>query len=122
MKPIKKVLLAAAAVTTVVITSMLPIGNALAQANEQFIALPSYRVGPYGANGQAYYGGMIDYMTYVNMKEGGINGVKLGWEECETEYNNAKGVECYERLKAKDPVAHGTVYNVMATGITYALI
>lgn len=122
MKPIKKVWLAAATVATVAITSLLPVGQALAQANEQFIALPSYRVGPYGSNGQAFYGGYVDYLNYVNMKEGGVGGVKLTWEECETEYNTAKGVECYERLKAKDPVAHGTVYNVMATGIAYALI
>jgi branched-chain amino acid transport system substrate-binding protein len=118
LKLINKLMLTAVAASAL----LLPVTQAVAQANEQFIALPSYRVGPYGANGQAYYGGMIDYFNYVNMKEGGINGVKLTWEECETEYNNAKGVECYERLKSKDPVAHGTVFNVMATGITYALI
>ena len=32
---------------------------------------------------------------------GGINGVKITWDECETEYNASKGVECYERLKKK---------------------
>lgn len=95
---------------------------ARAQANEQFIAIPSYRIGPYGANGQSFYGGFIDYLNYVNMKEGGVNGVKLSWEECETEYNNAKGVECYERLKGRHPVTKGTAYNVVATGIAYALI
>ncbi|MEO7031856.1 MAG: ABC transporter substrate-binding protein, partial [Herbaspirillum sp.] len=99
---------------------LMPVSQAM--ADEQFIALPTYRVGPYAANGNAFYGGFIDYMTYLNMKENGINGVKLTWEECETEYNNAKGVECYERLKAKDPIAHGTVFNVMSTGISYALI
>ena len=70
-------------------------------AAEQFFPIPSYRVGAYGANGQAFYGGFIDYLNYVNTKEGGVNGVTLTWEECETEYNNAKGVECYERLKRK---------------------
>lgn len=118
MKLINKLMLSAVAAGTL----LLPVGQALAQANEQFIALPSYRVGPYAANGTAFYGGMIDYFNYVNMKEGGINGVKLSWEECETEYNNAKGVECYERLKSKDPVAHGTAFHVMSTGIAYALI
>ena len=95
---------------------------ALADSDGQFIAIPSYRVGPYGANGQAFYGGFIDYLNYVDLKEGGVNGVKLTWEECETEYNNAKGVECYERLKGKNPVTKGTAYNVMATGVAYALI
>ncbi|ANA35449.1 hypothetical protein R82526_03097 [Ralstonia mannitolilytica] len=93
-----------------------------AQTAEQFIAIPSYRVGPYGTNGQSWYGGFVDYLTYVNLKEGGVNGVKLAWEECETEYNNAKGVECYERLKARSSASHGTAYHVMSTGISYALV
>lgn len=41
-----------------------------AQTAEQFIAIPSYRVGPYGTNGQSWYGGFVDYLTYVNLKEG----------------------------------------------------
>ncbi len=118
MKHIKHLVLAA----TTVLTLAAPLSQALAQATDQFIAIPSYRVGPYGANGQSFYGGYVDYLNYVNLKEGGINGVKLSWEECETEYNNAKGVECYERLKGKNPVTKGTAYNVMATGIAYALI
>ncbi|CAG2126898.1 ABC transporter substrate-binding protein [Cupriavidus plantarum] len=99
-----------------------PAGAAFAQATEQFVALPSYRVGPYGANGQSFYGGFIDYLNYVNLKDGGVNGVKLSWEECETEYNNAKGVECYERLKAKNATTKGTAYHSMSTGISYALV
>jgi branched-chain amino acid transport system substrate-binding protein len=89
-------------------------------AEEQFFMLPSYRVGPYGANGQAFYGGFIDYLSYVNMK-GGINGVQVTWEECETEYNNAKGVECYERMKSKAQKAPGPIHT-MSTGISYALV
>ena len=73
--------------------------TAIAQAKEQFVGLPSYRVGAYAAGGTGIYGGWIDYMTLVNERDGGINGVKLSWEECETEYNNARGVECYERMK-----------------------
>jgi branched-chain amino acid transport system substrate-binding protein len=65
-------------------------------AQEQFFPVLSYRVGPYAAGGSGYYGGAIDYWTLVNMS-GGVNGVKLLWEECETEYNASKGVECYER-------------------------
>lgn len=93
-----------------------------AVADDQFIALPSFRVGPYGQNGQSFYGGFIDYLTYVNMKENGVNGVKFTWEECETEYNNAKGVECYERLKGKAGDSKGTALHVMSTGISYALL
>jgi branched-chain amino acid transport system substrate-binding protein len=94
---------------------------ALSQAaGEQFFAIPSYRVGPYGANGQSFYGGFVDYLTYVDMK-GGIDGVKVAWEECETEYNTAKGVECYERLKSKAKAYPGPIHT-MSTGISYALV
>ncbi|HSV19462.1 MAG TPA: ABC transporter substrate-binding protein [Casimicrobiaceae bacterium] len=86
--------------------------------NEQFIPILSYRVGPYAAGGSGYFGGAIDYFTLVN-QSGGINGVKLVWEECETEYNAARGVECYERLKTR----HGGASTVepLSTGIAYGL-
>ena len=90
-------------------------------AEEQFFPLIDYRVGPYGSNGQAFYGGFIDYLNYVNLKEKGVNGVQMTYEECETEYNNAKGVECYERLKSKAAKSSGPVHT-MSTGISYALI
>ena len=93
----------------------------LAQAKEQFIGLPSYRVGAYAAGGSGIYGGWIDYMSLINERDGGINGVKLTWEECETEYNNARGVECYERLKGKGPTGN-TVFQPLSTGITYSVI
>ena len=46
---------------------------------------------------------MADYYSLVNERDGGINGVKLLVEECETGYATDKGVECYERLKGKGP-------------------
>jgi branched-chain amino acid transport system substrate-binding protein len=94
--------------------------SAAMAADDQYFMLPDYRVGPYGANGQAFYGGFIDYLNYVNMK-GGIDGVKIAWDECETEYNNAKGVECYERLKDKAKKFPGPIHT-MSTGISYALV
>jgi branched-chain amino acid transport system substrate-binding protein len=93
---------------------------AYAQAKEQFIGLPSYRVGPYAAGGSGIYGGWIDYMQLINERDGGINGVKLVWEECETEYNNARGVECYERMKNKG--GGNTIFQPLSTGITYSVI
>ena len=110
-------------VKQLVIAAALSVGllaPVLSQAAEQFWAIPSYRVGPYGANGQSFYGGFIDYLTYVNMK-GGIDGVQSAWEECETEYNNAKGVECYERMKSKAKAFPGPIHT-MSTGISYALV
>ncbi|MEW6513850.1 MAG: ABC transporter substrate-binding protein [Pseudomonadota bacterium] len=112
-----KQLAIAASVAAACLGATLPSAYA---AEEQFFMLPSYRVGPYGANGQSFYGGFIDYLQYVNMK-GGIDGVQITWEECETEYNNAKGVECYERMKAKAQKAPGPIHT-MSTGISYALV
>ena len=93
---------------------------AVAQDKTQFVPVVGYRIGPLASIGQTFYSGMIDYFNLINEKEGGINGVKLSWEECETEYNNAKGVECYERLKSKSPYA--TNVQPMSTGITYGLL
>ncbi len=109
MKCIKRAL-AAAALATVACFSY---------AQEQFVPAIDYRVGPYAAGGSGFFGGAIDYMTLVNMK-GGINGVKLVWEECETEYNATRGVECYERLKK----AHGgaSLVEPLSTGIAYGLL
>ena len=53
------------------------------------------------------------------MPQGGINGVKIIYEECETGYATDKGVECYERLKGKNGGA--TVFQPLSTGITFAL-
>lgn len=92
---------------------------ALAQ-NEQFIPMLSYRVGPYAAGGTGFYGGFIDYLDMINKRDGGVNGVKLTWEECETEYKNDRGMECYERLKKKGPTG-ATVVDPLSTGITYAI-
>ncbi len=90
-----------------------------ASAQEQFIPLISYRVGPYADGGSGFFGGVIDYLNLVNAS-GGINGVKLTWEECESEYNPTRGVECYERLKK----AHGgaSLVEPLSTGIAYGLI
>jgi hypothetical protein len=54
-------------------------------------------------------------------RDGGVNGVKLTWEECETEYNNARGVECYERLKKKGSTGN-SVFQPVSTGITYSVL
>jgi len=96
-------------------------GTAGAQANEQFIPANFYWVGPYAPGGSGFGGGMIDYFALLNARDGGINGVKLTWEKCETEYNNARGVECYERSKKKGPTG-ATVIHPLSTGITYSLI
>ena len=97
------------------------LGATAVQAADQYVGLPSYRVGPYAAGGTGIFGGMIDYFQLVNERDGGINGVKLTWEECETEYNNARGVECWERMKKGGPTGN-TVFHPLSTGITYSVI
>src|SRR5436190_349566 len=98
--------------------ALLAAAGAAEAQNEQFIPVLSYRVGPYAAGGSGYFGGAIDYWTLVNMT-GGVNGVQLKWEECETEYNASKGVECYERLKKKNGGA--STVEPLSTGIAYRL-
>jgi len=88
---------------------------------EQFIPLLIYRTGPYAPNGIPIANGMNDYFNLVNERDGGVGGVKLTWEECETAYNNDRGVECYERLKDRGTTG-ASVVNPYSTGITYALI
>jgi len=91
---------------------------ATAQAKEQFFPVLVYRTGAYAPNGVPFANGYVDYLKLVNAR-GGINGVKLSFEECETGYATDRGVECYERLKGK----HGgaTVFQPLSTGITFAL-
>src|SRR5207253_4572129 len=91
--------------------------EALAQANEIFVPVLVYRTGPYAPNGVPWADGFVDYLKLVNERDGGVNGVKIAYEECETGYATDRGVECYERLKSKKPVA----FSPLSTGITYAL-
>lgn len=94
-------------------------GLQAAQADEQFFPLQSYRVGPYAAGGTGFFGGFIDYLNLVNTRDGGVGGVKLTWEEGETQYEVERGVEVYERLKTHPGIA---AWNPLSVGIAYALI
>ncbi len=88
----------------------------LAQSKEQFVPVLSYRTGPYAPNGTPWANGFVDYLKLVNAK-GGINGVKISYEECETGYDTARSVECYERLKSKNP----SFVQTLSTGATFAI-
>src|SRR3978361_672262 len=90
---------------------------ALAQRNERFFALLGYRPAPNAPNGIPFADGVQDYLTLLNERDGGINGVKITTEECETGYATDKGVECYERLKGKG----ASYFSPLSTGITFAL-
>ena len=109
---LSKTLIAAA----VLAASTLSSGAAFAQ--EQFIPLLVYRTGQFAPLGIPWADGKQDYLKLVNAR-GGINGVKIAYEECETAYDTAKGVECYERLKNRGGGAAG--FDTQSTGITFAL-
>jgi branched-chain amino acid transport system substrate-binding protein len=95
-------------------------GAAGAASPEGGLFLPTfvYRTGPYAPSGIPIANGFKDYFTLLNERDGGIEGVKIVSEECETQYDTKQGVECYERLKSRNPL----VINPFSTGITYALI
>src|SRR6201982_1938615 len=92
---------------------------ALAQ-NEQFIPNLVARPGACAPIGCPFANGIADYYRLINERDGGINGVKIVFEECDTGYATDRGVECYERLKGKGPT--GAAYVIpLSTGITFAL-
>jgi len=95
-------------------------GAALPAAAQDSIYVPlfTYRTGPFAGSGTFIADGMHDYLEMLNQRDGGIGGVKLVIEECETGYDTKKGVECYEAVKGKNPV----IVNPWSTGITLPLI
>ena len=102
------------------VIGLAPLGATQAAEPEQFFPMLAYRTGPYAAGGTGFFGGLEDYYALMNLRDGGVGGVKLTWEECETAYNSDRGVECYERLKNKGGGA--TLVQPLSTGITYRLI
>jgi branched-chain amino acid transport system substrate-binding protein len=96
---------------------MAVIGQAQAQ-DTNFVPLFTYRTGPYANSGIPIANGMHDYLAMLNERDGGVGGVKLKVEECETGYDVKKGVECWDSIKDKNP----TVVNPFSTGITLQVI
>ncbi len=90
-------------------------------AGEQYLPLLTYRVGPYASSGIPVWAGYIDYLNYVNEVEGGINGVKIAFDECETGWLAEKGVECYERVKGGRNGAPVAIVFPNSAPIAYAL-
>src|SRR5262245_3060207 len=70
-------------------------------AGAQFLPVLSVREGATKSTQTPRADGYIAYLTLLNERDGGINGVTFVWEECETVYDNTRTVECYERLKTK---------------------
>jgi branched-chain amino acid transport system substrate-binding protein len=108
MKHVKR-LIAASAVAA------LTAGSALAQ--ELYAPNLSYRTGPFAATGIPLMNGQKDYFDMLNARDGGLGGIPVNFEECETGYNTEKGVECYEKTKAD-----AIVTQPWSTGITLQVL
>mgnify|MGYP001791862439 CR=1 FL=1 len=106
--------------TMIAVTAAAMMSTAIvpAFADELLIPLLTYRTGPFAGSGIPIADGMRDYLTMLNERDGGIGGVKIAIEECETGYNTQKGVECYDSFAGRDPL----VFNPYSTGITLQLI
>lgn len=101
--------------------ALLAAGAAIAPASAQdsiYVANNAYRTGPFSGSGIPIGDGMRDYFTMLNERDGGIGGVKINFEECETGYDTKKSIECYEQAKSKNTI----VYSPWSTGATLAAI
>jgi branched-chain amino acid transport system substrate-binding protein len=96
------------------------VGVTAVAAGEQFLPVLGLREGALRSVGIPLTNGFIDYVTLLNERDGGINGVKLVWEECETVYDVDRGIECYERLKTKGSTG-AAAFHPPSTPLTYAL-
>jgi branched-chain amino acid transport system substrate-binding protein len=93
------------------------LGPETARAYELLIPELEFRTGAAAPTGIPVTTGFSDYVTLLNERDGGINGVKIKIAVCETGYDTNRGVECYEKLKS------GAVAVLAGnTPITYALI
>lgn len=115
MKQSFKLVAAMATVTAAMVGTTAP----AYAAEEQFVPLLTYRTGSFAPLGIPWADGKQDYLKLVNARDGGVNGVKIVFEECETAYATDRGVECYERLKAARGGASGV--DTQSTGITFAV-
>lgn len=90
-------------------------------AAEQFVPVVAYWTGPYAAGGSAFGDGMADYYDFLNYRDGGINGVRLTFEKCETTYKPERFVDCYEKLKAKGATG-APFFHPLSTDSTYRIL
>ena len=75
-----------------------------AQAQDTiYVPLLTYRTGAFANSGIPIANGMNDYLSMLNERDGGIGGVKIAIEECETGYDTKKGLECWDAVKGRSP-------------------
>jgi branched-chain amino acid transport system substrate-binding protein len=95
------------------------LGLALPSAAQESVTVTnlSYRTGPFAATGTPIMNGQRDYIMMLNERDGGVNGVRIVYDECETGYNTEKGAECYEKTKGTSIVTQP-----WSTGITLQVL
>ena len=103
--------------TAAVTAAMLAAGSVAVAQDSIYAPNLSYRTGPFASTGIPLMDGQKDYITLLNERDGGIGGVRIDFDECETGYSTEKGVECYERTKAK-----AIVTQPWSTGITLQVL
>lgn len=89
-----------------------------AYAEELIIPSMTYRTGPYASGGVPWSDGFSDYLTLLNVRDGGIEGVPIKVIECDFGYDTKKGVACFDDLVAQG----GLIFNPLSTGVTYAIM
>lgn len=92
---------------------------AVAQSSDQIVIVHNtYRTGAFSGSGIPVADGVRDYFTMLNNRDNGINGVRIAFEECETQYDTRRSVECWEQGRAKGSV----IYVPWSTGAALATI
>jgi branched-chain amino acid transport system substrate-binding protein len=110
----------AAAIAILLIAACTPAlpsdGQRATVPGEQFIPIFTGREIP-GPAGSVTPAGLIDYLELLNRRDGGVNGVRLTWAECETGFDDARGVACFEQAAARG----AALVLPLSSGISYAL-
>lgn len=99
-------------------------GKAAAKAAmpmEQFFPALVYRTGAYAPNGVPFANGYGDYLKLVNARDGGINGVRLTYSECDSQARLSLAVDCYAKLKNQGPTG-AALFSFMDPAPAYALL
>jgi branched-chain amino acid transport system substrate-binding protein len=95
------------------------LNTTVVNTDPQNIVLGSYESGPYYKNGIEYLAGFQDYLTYVNMEEGGVNNLELFCNALENSYSSTKLVnlvktKIYQNggISVVSPLSTGSSYNL----------
>ncbi|MGD9867764.1 MAG: ABC transporter substrate-binding protein [Hyphomicrobiales bacterium] len=96
----KQMISAIAAAATLAATAFWNAPPVQAAEGEIFHPMLVTRTGPFASAASGVSSGQQDYFALVNAN-GGIDGVKIKWEECEFEYKTPRALECYERYRGQ---------------------